>query len=102
MTHKIRIHKGYMETRHGTDAAFVVDDPLSPLNREEVVKILMDKLGYEDDEDDFDEDDFDEDDEDYENRKGSDDTGSWAYFDYWGYSDVEIPESIVKRIMKGE
>lgn len=100
MKHTIRIHKGCIETRHGSDFAFIVDDPLSPLNREKAAKILMDELNYED-EDDLEEDDEEYEDEDYENRKGSCEDG-WAYFDYWGYEDVEIPESIVERILKGE
>ena len=83
--HKIRIYKGNMETRHGVDAEFYIADPVNPPNEEYVIEKLKSYLGFE------------EDDEECGSCEGG-----WAYFDYAGYEDIDIPESIVKRILKGE
>lgn len=89
--HKIRIHTARVETRHGTSVASVIDDPIFPRDSDDITNELMRKLDYEENEDD----------DDCWSHPGNCD-GVGAYFDYDGYIDVEIPESIVKRIMEGE
>lgn len=85
----IRIHKARMETRFGVDTAQLFDDPKQPkYTNEEAIEELQKMFGYEPNEDST-----------IENPGVYD--GESAYFDYDGYEDVEIPESIVQRIMKG-
>lgn len=91
--HKIRVYKGTMETRHGVDAEFHIADPVNPPSEEYVIDKLKSYLGYENEKS--------EDDDEEDEERGSCE-GGWAYFDYWGYEDVDIPESIVERILKGE
>lgn len=89
MKHKIRIHLARMETKYGTDVTTIVDDPVSSRNTTDVIDELMGKLNYTENEDN---------DCDYPGHCD----GIGAYFDYDGYIDVDIPESIVERIKKGE
>lgn len=88
-TYKIRIHSARMETRYGVDFATIVDNPIAPEYTEyEIISKLMEKLSYEEATDDN---------PDY---TGYYDGDIGAYFDYDGYIDVEIPESIVNDIVK--
>ena len=85
--YKVRIHLGRMETKYGVDVATLIDDPNAPnYTHEEVFTILKDKLGYTDTEDEN---------SDY---PGTYDEEVGAYFDYDGYIDVNIPQSIIDRI----
>lgn len=89
MTHKIRVYTARVETRHGTQSTSLIDDPVSPRSHDDIIDELMWKLNYTENEDD----------DDCCNQSGECD-GVDAYFDYDGYMDYEIPESIVKRIME--
>lgn len=86
--YKIRMHKARIETKYGVDTATVFDDPESPkYNNDEVLKKLMYQLSYEPDE-----------------SESSEYPGFWdgdvgAYFDYDGFEDIEIPDSIIKRVL---
>lgn len=89
--HEIRIHTGRIETKYGVDIASIIDDPMSPRKDSDVIDALMNELNYTENEDD----------------DGCDYPGQWdhtcgAYFDYDGYIDFAIPESIIERILKGE
>ncbi len=84
---KIRVHKGNMQTKYGVDYAHVYDDPVNPqYTEEQAIEELMSELGYI--------------------ESGEDDgceypgtyEGCGAYFEYNGYADIIIPESIVQRI----
>ena len=87
--YKIRIHKARIEHRFGVDTAQLLDDPKRPkYTSDKAIEILKEMFGYEPNEDST-----------IENPGVCD--GESAYFDYDGYEDVEIPESIVQRIMKG-
>ena len=87
--YQIRIHTGRMETKYGVDVATLIDDP-DDLNYsdDEVIAVLKDKLFYEDAKDE---------DSGY---PGYYDGEVGAYFDYDGYFDVKIPDSILKRIIE--
>ena len=88
-TYKVRIHMGRMETKYGVDVATLVDDPVqSQMTVDEVESKLMGYLNYKP---------KDENDDDLDYPGTYDDRG--AYFDYDGYIDVDIPQSIVKRIL---
>lgn len=86
----LRMHTARMDTKYGVDVARLFDDPVKPqYTKDEAVEVLMDLLGYVPNE---------KDDSEY--------PGFWegdvgAYFDYDGYEDIEIPESIICRIMEG-
>lgn len=85
---EIRIHKGEMETRYGTDFAIVFDDPVCPkYTEEDAIRELKSELNFTDADD--------NDDSEYD---GYWDGSVGAYFDYKGFFDVQIPESIVERI----
>lgn len=85
---KIRIHNGNMETKYGVDNAFIYDDPVSPKysTDKDIINKLMNQLGYVEAESDNSE------------YPGYYDDDIGAYFEYAGYVDVPIPESIVERI----
>lgn len=86
-TYKIRKHFGIMQTKHGVDTATVFDDPVNPkYTKDEVIEELMSILGYKE-----------SDDENFAYPGTYEDIG--AYFDYNGYDDIEIPESIINRII---
>lgn len=88
--YKVRIHTGRMETKYGVDITKLIDDPDDPnYTEDEVIAVLKDKLYYEDAKD-----------EDAE-YPGYYDGEVGAYFDYDGYIDVKIPDTIVSRILKG-
>ena len=89
MKYKIRIYLARMETKYGTDVAFIVDDPVSPRDTDDVLNELMDNLNYTENEDEH---------CDYPGHC----VGTGAYFDFDAYEDLEIPESIIERILKGE
>ena len=86
--YKIRMHTATMNTRYGDDVFHLFDDPDNPTySKNEVVKHLLDMAGCE---------------EDTNGESGypylcEGDVG--AYFEYKGFIDIEIPESIVKRIL---
>lgn len=90
MTHKIRVYTATVETKHGIDSAFVANDPILERDEGDIIDELMEKLNYTENEDN----------DDYWGYPGHCD-GVGAYFDY-NYEDLEIPESIVNRILKGE
>lgn len=88
--YKIRVYTGRIETKYGVDIASIVGDPMVPRDQSDIIDELMNKLDYTENEDD-----------------GCDYPGCWdntcgAYFDYDGYIDFTIPESIIERILKGE
>jgi hypothetical protein len=89
MTHKIRIYTARVETRYGTSVASIVDDPESSMCIFDIEDKLMEKLNYTVN-------------EDVDACYPGNCDGEGAYFDYDGYVDLEIPESIVNRILKGE
>jgi len=89
-TVRIRAYKAVMETRYGVDQATVYDDPIEPKypTEEAAVSELMDQLGYVP-----------------AKKENSGYPGYWdgnvgAYFDYIGSTDIEIPETIVQRIIR--
>lgn len=93
MKELVRVHKGRMETRYGVDYAVVLDDPKTPrFTQKQIEKLLKQELSYQD------------------SKKKSDEYPGYfdgevgAYFDYCGYLDIEIPETIVERLTrkKGE
>lgn len=87
--YKIRIHSARMETRYGVDFATIVDNATAPEYAEdEIIAMLMGKLSYEEATD------------DNASYPGYFDGDVGAYFDYDGYIDVDIPESIVNDILK--
>ena len=87
--HKIRIHMGRMETKYGVDVATLIDDPAQPqMTVDEVESKLMGYLNYKP---------KDENDDDLGYPGTYDDRG--AYFDYDGYIDVDIPPTIINRIL---
>lgn len=89
-TYKIRIHSGRVETKYGVDVASFVDDPNNPKYKgDDIEEKLMEMLSY-----------TKADDESSE-YPGYYDDYVGAYFDYDGYIDVDIPESIVNEILKG-
>ena len=82
---KIRIYTGRMENKYGVTVASVIDDPVYPnYTQDEIIEKLMNKLEF--------------------NPELGDDTypGYWedvgSFFDYDGYIDVNIPQSIIERI----
>lgn len=82
---KIRVHKGMMTTKYGTDHAFLYDDPLTPqYTTEAVIERLMETLDYTPSTD--------------NQFEGFFDGDCNAFFNYEGYTDIVIPESIVQRI----
>lgn len=84
---KIRIHTGRIQNKYGVDVASLIDDPVDPMyNMDEVKEQLMKSLDYTPNEDD---------DSEY---PGLYDGEVGSYFDYDGYIDVNIPQSIVDRI----
>lgn len=89
--YKIRIHTGRMETTYGVDFATLIDDPNDPnYTEEEAIATLKDLLFYEDAKD--------------EDAKypGYYDGEVGAYFDYDGYADLKIPDSIIKDIIENK
>lgn len=90
--YKIRIYRAHMSTKYGTDVAHLFDDPVDPnYTYEEVIEKLKDELDYVD---------FDEDQENGEGHTGLYDGDILAYFDYDCFKEIEIPDSIVQRIVK--
>lgn len=86
----IRVYTATVETKHGVDRAQLYDDPVQPLyTRENMLSTLMNILNYE------------------ESEETNDDiwtNGLWdgyldADFEYEGYEDIEIPDTIVQRII---
>lgn len=85
---KIRIHMGRMNNSYGTDVTTIIDDPVKPQYRHDtVIKILMYNLDFTPMEEDHN-----------DSCEGFYDEGVKAYFDYDGYIDVDIPQSIIERI----
>lgn len=83
----IRVHTGTIETKYGVDAAVVIEDPECPQNN--AVKKLKHLLGYTDNDD------------PESDPPGYYDGDVGAFFEYYGYEDYEIPETIVRRIKMG-
>ena len=81
---KIRIHEATTSSCYGEDITQLFDDPISPRYEtdEDAEYALMDKLGYVEDE--------------YGDGYVCEDIE--ATFEYHGYFDVAIPDSIVQRI----
>lgn len=86
----IRVHRGSMSNRHGTDFAVICDDPKNPqyASEEQAKKALKFALGYVDNT---------APDAEYPGYR-EDDEDLGCYFDYLGYYDTMIPDSIVQRI----
>lgn len=83
----IRVHTGTIETKYGVDADVVVEDPEYPQsNAVEKLKHLLDYTDNEDPRSD---------------TPGYYDGYVGAFFEYYGYEDYEIPETIVRRIKMG-
>ena len=87
---EIRIHKGYMHTKYGDDHAYLIDDPVLPTYTEAGVMLqLMKELEFTpncyNENDNF--------------HDGLYSDGEHAEFEYIGYQDVAIPESVVSRII---
>lgn len=89
-TYKIRVHKGQMETRYGVDSAIVVDDPSAPKTKKKIIEELMYELGYEESENGNSE------------YPGYYDGEVGAYFDYIGCIEIDIPETIINRILENK
>lgn len=88
---EIRIHKGYMHTKHGDDNAYLLDDPVSPVyTRNGVILRLMEELCFTPN--------FYDEDENMQNGLFENETD--ADFEYVGYQDVQIPESIMQRAIR--
>lgn len=88
-TYKIRLYTGRIDTKYGVDVASFVDDPNAPkYTTDTAMEKLMSMLSYEEAEDD-------------PVYPGYCDGEIGAFFDYDGYIDVDIPESIVSEILKG-
>ena len=85
---KIRIHMGRVSNRYGTDVTTIIDDPVKPqYSYSMLISTLMRNL------------DFVPKDENHSGRcEGFYDEGVEAYFDYDGYIDMDIPQSIIDRI----
>jgi len=81
---KIRIHEATANSRYGDDFTFLFDDPITPKyqTEREIEIVLQKELGYTEDE--------------FGNGYLHDDIE--ATFEYNGYIDVAIPDSIVNRI----
>lgn len=85
---KLRVYSGSVSTMYGVEHGAIYDDPVSPAYISEAVAILklMSKLDY------------------VEAENGdSEYPGYWANdvcakFEYEGYVDIDIPDTIVKRI----
>jgi len=79
---KIRIHEATIDTRYGTDYYQLFDDPVSPMYQGwDAASALKKKSGYT---------------EDADGNGFIHDTA--ADFEYHGFYDTEIPQSIVDRI----
>ena len=90
-TYKVRIHSGRIKTKYGVCVASFVDDPNNQKYKgDDVEEKLMEMLSY-----------TKADDESSEHPGYYDDYVG-AYFDYDGYIDVDIPESIVNDILRKE
>lgn len=88
--YKIRIHMARIETEYGIDVAQLLDDPENPSYMwTEATRKLKKILSYEDPAEIGDIGHIE-----LRNEK------IWAYFDYDGYVDMEIPDAIVQRIAK--
>lgn len=89
MKELIRVHKGRMETKYGVDFAIVLDDPQAlRFTQKQTEKLLKRELSYRD-----------------SKKKNGEYPGRFdgevgAYFDYCGYSDIEIPDTIVERLVQ--
>lgn len=86
--YKVRVHFAEMSTRFGVDKAFVFDDPKHPTKKSGVIKALREKLDFKP-----------------SKRKDIDGNGFYggdedtpACFEYAGFEDYVLPESLVKRI----
>lgn len=86
----LRMHTARMDTKYGVDVARLFDDPVKPqYTKDDAIQTLMESLGYEPNE-----------------KEDSEYPGFWegdvgAYFDYDGFEDIEIPKSIINRIVAG-
>ena len=84
----IRVHTATVETKYGVDREQLYDDPVKPLYVDtEAIDTLMSILNFEETENE----------DSWTNGVWDGDTD--AYFEYEGYKDIEIPKTIVLRII---